>query len=95
MTPTEFSMVPFSFDGFVRQRRPDSGGAGGQRPGGPVHVRRSWRRVMRITGQVWRDARVVTDAGARSGMVVMVSHRMRGGRGRYVRVQIGAWICPV
>lgn len=49
---------------------------------------------MRVAGQVRRDARVVADAGARSRMVVM-AHRVRRGRGRDVRVQVGARVGPV
>lgn len=49
---------------------------------------------MRVAGQVRRDARVVADAGARARMVVM-AHRVRRGRGRNVRVQVGARVGPV
>jgi len=50
---------------------------------------------MRVVGQVWRDARVVADAGARARVVVMVAHRMRRGRGGDVGVEVGARVGPV
>jgi len=44
-----------------------------------------------------RDGRVVADRGARSRMVMVmvVAHRVRGRRGGYVRVQVGARVGPV
>lgn len=50
---------------------------------------------MRVAGQVRRDACVVIDCGARSWMVMVVAHRVRRGRGGYVRVQVGARVGPV
>lgn len=79
----------------VRMRmRSDRGRAGGLQRPRPVRVgRRSWRRVVRVPGQVRRDARVVADRCAGARMVM--AHRVRRGRGRDVRIQVGSRVGPV